>query len=330
MPIPPVVVDIAPQPVAAELAQTLLTSCTEAVSVTECVVAADTADAEAPSAVAIVSWDTELTVRIEVGIRRDDRSRWQERELVFYEADAPEERWKSVGFAIATMVGEVRAFEGQIETSPVTPAEKDAEPPPKKNASPARVTPERRRTRGSARAHEPDSMPTQLGAFALVGSALEHAPPAAGAGLELAIAPGTRSFFLRARGEYARSLGAFEPAPQQRLSAGFLTLGLGVSYELFSGSDFFLRPSLGLEARLQRLDVTVKTPADEQTSGRWVLGGAARVRLVFPADTFVCGFIGGAASLWAGSTDVHVFDVPAASRSSLSGDAELGVGLRWR
>src|SRR4051812_20040953 len=80
-------------------------------------------EGEQATAVAIVSWlDAEhLHARIDVGRRAEQRGGWQVRELTFHEPDALLERWRSVGLAIAGVVGEATLLEPPTPSAAVTP-----------------------------------------------------------------------------------------------------------------------------------------------------------------------------------------------------------------
>ncbi len=85
-----------------------------------------------PEAVAIVRVrDTEgRAVRIEIGRRREERAAWSVRELQFESGDPAAECWRSVGLALATLVGEIEQARHDAEgesapalTDPATPGE---------------------------------------------------------------------------------------------------------------------------------------------------------------------------------------------------------------
>lgn len=105
MPLPAVVVDIAPPDSASEHVPVLLQACSDAVPDGECGAADDAA--EPARALAIVDWSGRDfgVARIELGVRREGERRWVVRRLTFGPTDPLAERWKAVGLVIGTLVG---------------------------------------------------------------------------------------------------------------------------------------------------------------------------------------------------------------------------------
>lgn len=104
---PAVVVDLGSQVRPAEAAW-VLSACNAAIIRGSCELEA-TPDAPA-RAVAIVRLRGRRTcVRIEVGLRDTERAAWSVREIEFSAKAPPRERWRTVGLALATLVGEVEA-----------------------------------------------------------------------------------------------------------------------------------------------------------------------------------------------------------------------------
>jgi hypothetical protein len=149
----PVIVDLGPDVGAREL-QVVVDACNDAISKGVCVPEGE-AGGEAARAVATArpADDAVLVVRIEV------RLSWSEgtpivRELEFSPRDPLRERWRSVGLAIATLVGEgeqQRARAESLESAPEPappepepepPAAEPTPPPPVLNAAPREVEPE--------------------------------------------------------------------------------------------------------------------------------------------------------------------------------------------
>ena len=86
----------------------LVSACSEGLRTGgQCALAASKNDAS--PAVAVVAWneDGHLSVRVEVGVRRGERSEWLTRQMTFHPSDLEIERWRAVGLVIATLVGEV-------------------------------------------------------------------------------------------------------------------------------------------------------------------------------------------------------------------------------
>lgn len=127
--VPVVVVDLGPDATADRTAW-VLEACTRAIRDGRCVAEPPEQD-QSPGAVAIVRVrDTAgRIVRIEVGRRREERAHWSVREMEFSADDPQDERWRSVGLALATLVGEIEQAEAL--TQPDRPADTAAgESPP--------------------------------------------------------------------------------------------------------------------------------------------------------------------------------------------------------
>jgi len=102
-----IAVELAPADVASPYAEALLDSCNIGMQQrATCVLGPDAATEERNIAVAIVSWkgSERLEARIEVGLRARGAARWQARAVVFAPGDPEVERWRALGFAVATLV----------------------------------------------------------------------------------------------------------------------------------------------------------------------------------------------------------------------------------
>jgi len=127
----PVIVDLGPD-VGAREVQVVIDACNDAISQGVCLPEASASD-EAPRAVAVAraADDAVRVVRIEVRLASDDEGATIVRELVFGRRDPLRERWRSVGLAIATLVGEgERAREEAREDEVPAVPEAPPEPPP--------------------------------------------------------------------------------------------------------------------------------------------------------------------------------------------------------
>jgi hypothetical protein len=107
-----VVVEIARAEESPSSARFLLDACNVGMHPGRCVLGRDAA-LDDDRAIAIVTWegDGDSEARVEVGLRVRGRPQWQTRFLSFAPADPQGERWRTVGFAIATTVGEAEARE---------------------------------------------------------------------------------------------------------------------------------------------------------------------------------------------------------------------------
>jgi len=109
---PIVLVELPAAAAADSNAPALIAACSAGLRRGTCVTE-EPASGERAAAVAIVAWldSDHLRARIDVGRRAEQRAGWQVRELTFREQDAPLERWRSVGLAIAGVVGEATLLE---------------------------------------------------------------------------------------------------------------------------------------------------------------------------------------------------------------------------
>lgn len=108
-----VVVAVAPTEESSLLATALLDACDIGMHPIRCVFGHDTTAVREGLVMAVVSWEGSIRseVRIAVGMRVHGAAQWQTRSLFFSPMDPDVERWRTAGFAIATMVGEVVAHE---------------------------------------------------------------------------------------------------------------------------------------------------------------------------------------------------------------------------
>lgn len=126
---PTVVVDLGAD-ASPERIQWVLDACNAAIGAGRCVSEAPSGEAP-PRAVAIVRVkDAEgRSVLIEVGTRDSAHADWSLRELRFEIRDPPRERWRSVGLALATLVGELDPSDDvEPPAPPPAPAPQSTEP----------------------------------------------------------------------------------------------------------------------------------------------------------------------------------------------------------
>jgi hypothetical protein len=133
----PVILDLPPD-VSARAAQVVLDACNDAIADGVCLPRGTGGD-ESPRALAVARAADRrvLVVRLEVRLHPDLPGSSIVRELQFARRDPLLERWRSVGLAIATIVGEGEQRAREDEGPPV------AEPPEAEPARPSEVTPAR-------------------------------------------------------------------------------------------------------------------------------------------------------------------------------------------
>jgi hypothetical protein len=108
-----VVVEIAPADDSSSAARSMLEACNVAMHPGRCVFGGAAALDDERTAIAIVKWETttDSNARIDVGLRIRGQPQWATRFLSFSPTDPEGERWRTVGFAIATTVGETVTHE---------------------------------------------------------------------------------------------------------------------------------------------------------------------------------------------------------------------------
>jgi hypothetical protein len=130
-----IAVELPAADVASPSAQALLDTCTAGTQArARCMLSADAAAEGDRIAVAIVTWDgpARTGAHVEVGLRVGVEQRWRARELSFSRVDPDVERWRTVGFAIATLVGDLIEHDQASPERGPTPA--PAAIPPRREA----------------------------------------------------------------------------------------------------------------------------------------------------------------------------------------------------
>jgi hypothetical protein len=126
-----VTVELPPADVASPHVHALLESCSVAMRrKATCLLSQDLALGEQVVAVAIVAWDgpARTQARVDVGLHAGESASWQSRSLPFSPGDPESERWRAVGFAIATVLGDLVVESG---AEPDKAAPRPAETPPR-------------------------------------------------------------------------------------------------------------------------------------------------------------------------------------------------------
>ncbi len=225
----PIIVDLGPNVAQAEL-EIVLDACNEAIQNGVCL--PDSAGyPETPRATAIArpTDASVLAVRIEVRLRVSEQLSWIVRELSFEAEDPAEERWRSVGLAIATLVGEGERRDNS-EASPKADAP-GAAPSPAVPASP-------RASRGS----------TELSTTQEPSVALWDGPAWAGVffGVGLLAGPGFDDGAWRLGGNVRAG---WEAASGWHVLSS-VSYSLRASEETFTASWLLLQAGLGYRLRL--------------------------------------------------------------------------------
>jgi hypothetical protein len=284
----------------------MVEACTKAVGDGDCHLVR-----EAPQgpyrAIAILTWDGPDKVRIEVGLRREDGTRWRTRSLSFQTQDVELERYRSVGFVVGTLASE------EEPAPPPPPADPPPPPVPTTRVAPPPLPPPP--APPPAPPHRPSS---SIGLVGTLGGALDQGGPRYGAALRGRV--GLASWI-----GVAASLGAsLRPRDDRELALRFLDAGFGLSFVL-------QRPEpIGAELDLQAVLESFR--ADAEASGRSAamdrLMPAARLELdlVWAVAPPVEVILGGNLLARPASTTVRVGGEEAGS----TGELELGLALGAR
>ena len=253
MPLPPVVIELSPRDVASEHAPALVAACSEAVRDGHCEVLGAEPKPDARAVAIVSSNDAYTQVRVELGLRREGKTRWAVRTLDFGPADPENERAKTVGFVIGTLVGEVERKTAAPKAPPTKPAKAPA-------ARPATQPPKRPPARAPL-------LPfLELGPS--VESALDSGGPRWGGAARIGAVIATPLEVHLGAGYSIR------PRNDQGVRARWFSLELG------AGIAHPLTPALALTAAVaplaERIDADVAEPRTDE-GGRWVFGMGARV-----------------------------------------------------
>jgi len=252
---PTIAVDLPAADVASPYAQTLLDACTLGTqSLARCVAGQQTTDDQG-LAVAIVTWNgpARMGAHVEVGLRTGVEPRWWARDLAFSAVDPEVERWRTVGFAIATIAGDLVEHErAESRREPTLPA------PAAEHAS--RETPPVEDSRDSS----PRSwLDTLFSVEAAAGSS-----PAFGGELRFARSLRPESVFVTAAA--AGTVRRLDPDRLQILRLGIST-GIGlVALRLGDRVRFTVRAGAALQL-VQVTGTDTLTGASGQ-AGRWIVG----------------------------------------------------------
>lgn len=251
-------------------------ACSGALSDGRCVPEGSGEDASSPEAVAIVRVkDTKgRSIRIEVGRRREARASWSVREIDFDADDPPWERWRSVGLALATLVGEIEQarIEAEAEAQSSETSTELALPIP----SPLAIVPEAddasQEPEAPGAITEPLARPHAfLGLGALAGQGTEAHPLRWGGNLRLGWVFDS-SLQVSLSGDYSRL------TTEPELELDWLRLAAKVGYRYFVTDRWSFGGALGLGAR--GLGIEARDGEGTQSRREWSMLG------VVSADTW--------------------------------------------
>jgi hypothetical protein len=307
MPGLPIVVDVGITEPQRDLLGVLLGACSQAAADSQCYLVS-----EAPEgpyrAIAIVTWEREDRVRVEVGVRRTEGGEWRTRQLSFQPADESLERYRSVGFVVGTLARDAPAAQADSALSE-PPAPK--KPQPERQELPKAPAPAVPEAPTPARKISGFLMP-----LALVAGALDEGGPRFGAGLRAGLRPHA-NWFLMAAVE-----GSFRPRARE-VTLVWIDAGGGAGVRTTGSSPLHLELRVELLAEIFRAEAQ----AGWRGESRSRIVGATRggADLVLDLSPSVGLAAGADAMLRFGSTDLRVGGENIGSTGSVDVGGMIGV-----
>jgi hypothetical protein len=300
---PVVIVELAAEAAASPNVGALIDACTVALRRGACTTANEVG--VSADAVAIVTFRSSDPTEVLVEVRADRANASTSRSIVFRHEDTESEKWRSIGFTIASLAGAL----GVQEAPPPAPKPVPAPPP----------VPERKPPRPTAPVR---LSPFRIGARFELGPGLDNGPVrfggALGVGYDL---PG------RVLGVWALAGHAVRSAAVGNVDMAWSRFGIGLSAAA---------PLLGLEGRaalgvvLERVAAseTDSTTQAEENRSRWLSGVESDASVRFPAASRVGGVLGGYLVRLSGGTAVVSHGVELASSAATEGGFFAGVEVR--
>jgi hypothetical protein len=298
VPVPDVVVELAPADAGSPHAAVLLAACSVAVPGGRCELAGEGPEHDPPRAVAIVTWDgpDRRVAHVEVGVRRDGRGEWIARDLRFAPGDDPVEIWRSVGLAIATLAGEVPRRRGSERASP--PALPSVAAPAVPNAH-ARGGAGREGSGGRATLAVRPVAWMDLGFVA--GPGLDQGPWRAGGSLVGAYAPGRGPWYGFLGGRYAA-----RPSDEREVTIRWASAFAGVGGSARVGTDVYVEADLGPTVEVVGASAMEGMTGRTDSGTNWAAGARAGARAWWATSPSIGAIMGADASWMARGTTVHV------------------------
>src|ERR1700690_276311 len=278
-----VVLELAASDQSSPYGHALLEACNIGMNPGTCVFGQDRAPAREGPAIAVVTWEdpAHSAARIDVGFRVRGTPQWQVRVLPFSPADPEVERWRTAGFAIATLVGEAVARKA---AAPSSPPARDATPGDRRDPTMAAVR----------------ASPTRYWIDAELASTAgaQLSSPAAGGEVRVSSMLGRSWFLFGALGCTVQTM-SVDSLSIVRPSA---SAGMGlVVVRLRERAEIALRAN----ARTELIEATGVDPGSNVTGsgGRWVVGVGEAIDLSWMASADIGLVAGVDVSEMAGCTD---------------------------
>ncbi len=305
----PIVIDLGIADPPQESVQVLANACSQAATDTTCYLVRQAP--EGPyAAIAIVTWEADDRVRIEVGLRRAEGAEWRSRDIAFQVADAEIERYRSVGFVIGTLASADKSELARRREVPRAAPASVGPPPTERRRPPAKTAP------------PPESAQPARGfiVVAAAGSrATSEGAPRLGGQLRAGVLVYPRLLLLLSTGASARA------RDDQGLVLSWLDAGGGLGWSLGPGSG--LRLELRLEAVVERLAAEARTPRGVNTRSRTQLAARLGADGVVPLGGFVSLVLGVEALGRGSKTYFSVEGAPAGATELVQLGGALGVRL---
>ena len=313
MPAPVVVEVTAASPDAPAMAA-MLEACSRAVGHTPCVLARQAP--EPPyEAVAIVTFESDGRVRVEVGLQAGEPRHWQSRELVFHETDLELERWRAVGFVVGTLASAARAEPVEAPPEPAPPPPDEAPP---KVAPPIVALPPPR-----AIAAPPLRRRVWFGLGWFIGDGLDGSLDRNGAYGRAALRPGGLPLFASASLAYGTTT-----EEQTLLTMTWLDAGLGLGVVAVDSEAVSL--DLALEAVAERFSAEASDPfVGSSDRDRFIGLVRGRGELAWYWSDYVGASTFGELAWRGGRTEVSLEGEKVGETGRLGYALGLGLGLRF-
>jgi hypothetical protein len=271
VPIPPVVVELPPDS-APHAAAILIEACSKSLPERGCQLASGDQAAEPRSGFALVRRRGERTLVIELGVRRDQEVRWVLRELEFRADDPEEERFRSTGLVIGTLVGQ---------------AERERAPAP----SPPPVADRSRRSAAVDRPREIHSVArpwrAAIGVDAVGGPALDQGSWRFGAGLGADYRLGLLPAFAHLGVRYAA-----RPTDADGLSMNWASAAAGAGAEWDLSRPLKLESTAALVVERVGASATSAATGERDSGARLAAGGRVGVGVLLVSPGFFGVFVG--------------------------------------
>lgn len=335
----PVIVDLGPD-VAAAAIEIVLDACNEVIQNGVCL-PEGAAPAEAPRALAIARPDELVrVVHIEVRLGVAEQAPWLVRELRFGAKDPTPERWRSVGLAIATLVGEGERRQAEQaspeSTEAVAPEAAAPDTVAPEVAAPEAAAPEMAAPDTPTSASTRDVTPPPMVARDTAGPSSPWAPLFIGVGV--LTGPGfddgvwrlggsARASWVVAEGfQLVTSVDYSWRASRADYTASWLSLAAGVGYQLRLSERASAAISLRGGAQQTRLAVLARGETTSRVSwnpavalgidGGWLIGASLGIWAAANAQTI--------------GREIHLFVAPERDVvTSRPVDLSAVLGLGW-